>query len=171
MKTDRKFQDKSPQISSTSIASSQHLGTPETPAANKQNPAKRSHKAGEGPGSGKRTKPTAADAISSIKESMSNLPHQIIQAMPPDTPATWRKALKLLFQEKSLTAEEKLKLSDLFRDAPSVCDQYIVMNEDCGGDAEIDEMKLIWLKGLLAKHPGTSQQPLTSPFGNLGGVV
>lgn len=154
-----------------STTSSQRLGVPETPAANKQNAAKRSHRAGEGPGSVKRTKLTTADMIFGIKESMSNLPQEIIQAMPPDTPATRRKALKRLFQESSLTSEEKLKLSDLFREAPSVCDQYIVMNEDCGSDVEIDEMKSTWLKGLLAKHPGTSQRPLASPFGNLGGVA
>ena len=168
MKTDRRFKDKSHGVGSTSTMSSQRLGIP---AANKQNPVKRSHKAGEGPGSAKRTKLTTADAISGIKESMNNLPHEILQAMPPDTPATRRKALGLLFREKSLVSEEKLKLSDLFHETPSVCDQYIIMNEDCGGDAEMEEMKSVWLKALLAKHPGMSQPPLTSPFGNLGGVV
>jgi len=59
----------------------------------------------------------------------------------------------------------------LFREAPSVCDQYIVMNEDCGDDAEMEEMKSVWLKELLAKHPGTSRPPLASPFGGLGGVA
>lgn len=146
----------------------QHTSTPGPAAVSKPTPIKRSHEAGEASGPSKRRKLTTADAISRMEESVNNLPQGFMHAMPPDTPATRRKALKQLFREHSLAPEEKLKLSDLFRETPSLCDQYIVMCEVCDADVEMGEMKTTWLEGLLAKPSLLNQQPIPPLFGNQG---
>lgn len=105
-----------------------------------------------------------------MKKSVSSLPQEFMRVLPPDTLATHRKALRLLFQEPSITSAEKLMLSTLFRKNPAMCDQYVVMCETDDTDLEMDDLKATWLEELIERCPRSNQQPIASPFGNLGGT-